>query len=57
MDEDLARVIRRVLSEAEAAGLDFNAQDGRATETVLRLRPDLNTNDVLNAINLVRWFL
>jgi len=57
MDEDLAKIIRRALDEAKAAGRDDNAQTEYAVKKVLELRHDMTASDALNAINLVRSFL
>jgi len=57
MDEDLAKIIRRALDEAKAAGRDHTAQDEYAVKKVLELRHDMTASDALNAINLVRSFL
>ncbi len=56
MDEDLAKIIRRALDEAKAAGRDHTAQTDYAVKKVLELRHDM-TASALNAINLVRSFL
>ena len=57
MDEDLAKIIRRVLDEAKATGRDHTAQTEYAVKKVLELRHDMTASDALNAINLVRSFL
>ncbi len=57
MDEDLAKIIRRALDEAKAAGRDHTAQDEYAVKKVLELRHDMTASDALNAVNLVRSFL
>ncbi len=57
MDEDLAKIIRRALDEAKAAGRDHTAQTDYAVKKVLELRHDMTASDALNAINLVRSFL
>ncbi len=57
MDEDLAKIIRRALDEAKAAGRDHTAQTEYAVKKVLELRHDMTASDALNAINLVRSFL
>ncbi len=57
MDEDLAKIIRRALDEAKAAGRDHTAQTEYAVKKVLELRHDMTASNALNAINLVRSFL
>ncbi|MDH3472721.1 MAG: hypothetical protein OEM59_03425 [Rhodospirillales bacterium] len=57
MDEDLARIIRKAMAAAEAAGLDHSGQTDHAVEKVLALRSDMTTSSALNAVNLVRTFL
>lgn len=57
LDEDLARIIRKALAEARAAGLDQTGQTDFAVEKVLALRSDMTSSLAMNAVNLVRSFL
>ena len=57
MDEDLAKIVRNALDEAQAAGRDHSGQTEHAVRRVLELRHDMTESDALNAINLVRSFL
>ncbi len=49
MDEDLAKIIRRALDEAKAAGRDDTAQTNYAVKKVLELRHDMTASDALKA--------
>ncbi len=55
MDEDLAKIIRRALNEAKAAGRDHTAQTDYAVKKVLELRHDMTASDALNANELVAF--
>ncbi len=57
MDEDLAKIVRNALDEAEAAGRDHSGQTEHAVRRVLELRHDMTEADARNAINLVQSFL
>ena len=57
MDEDLAKIVRNALDEAEAAGRDHGGQTEHAVRRVLALRHDMTETDARNAVNLVRSFL
>ncbi len=57
MDEDLEKIIRGALDEAQTAGRDVKGQTDHAAAAIRDLRPDLSAHDALNAINIVHWFL
>jgi TRAP-type C4-dicarboxylate transport system substrate-binding protein len=54
MDDDLQRIIRQALDDAQAAGRDHVTQTEEAVRAVLQARPNLTAPDALSAVNLLR---
>jgi len=54
MDQDLQRIARRALEEAQAAGRDYLSQTEAAVRAVRAVRPEVTASEALAAVNLVR---
>ena len=53
MHRDLENVIRQALRDAESAGLDQVSRMQYAEKAVRRARPDMNTSEALDAVQLI----
>ena len=54
MDDDMKRIARRALEEAQAAGKDYLSQTGCAVRAVRVARPEVTASEALAVVNLVR---
>jgi len=54
MDEDMKRIARRALDEAQAAGKDYLSQTEAAVRAVRVAQPEITASEALAVVNLVR---
>ena len=54
MDESLAGIVARAITEARDKGLDHIGQTGHADRAVLAARPDMTASAAMLAVNRLR---